>query len=782
MIKNALVALLLSSLLMLPIQGQEPRAQQAPAAPPAKQTTPPASPQPPARDEQDDVVRITTSLVQIDAVVTKDGKQVTDLTAEDFEIFEDERPQTITNFSYISTVPAAAASPANIAATRPVKNKKNKNGPPVLPAVVRPQDTRRTIALVVDDLGISFESMGPIKRQLRKFVEEQIEPNDLVAIIRTGGEVGSLQQFTTDRRLLDRAVEGLRWNPCSRVGISNLATARTLTFDQGRTSTQDLGSGQNAVGLCSGQGNPLSATIRALRFILQGMRELPGRKSMVILSDNLPLDIPDLDSLQKGPIKPASPGSPAATGSVDRHGVAVYEVKAVAGDSQFGNEAALRRTAEIAIRSSVVIYAADTRGIQPTGPTAADNFSSSSLGIRRGTGYLTTQMQGVLGTRSQQLHDGRAGLDLLSRQTGGFLVNNTNDFGLQRMVQDQEGYYLIGYRPGSETFDKRFHHIKARVKRPGLTVRTRDGFFGLSDKDVLPNMPTNRDRINMALMSPFGTVEIEMRLTALFANTKDAGSIIRSLLYFKGQDLTFADEPDGSHKATFSLSGVLFGDNGSVVNQVTETRTLRLRGKDYDRILRDGLVYQLDMPVEKPGAYQFRVAVRDAASSHIGTAGELLEVPDLRNQRLALSGITVSSGIAPNAPETTGVSGTGRPADSQTPADNPMANPANRRFRQGSNLFFGYAVYKAQLDKATHLPNLTAQAKLFRDGKLVYEGGLKPIDLTGQTDLERITGGGGLQLGMLPPGEYILQIVANDAPAREKNRTATQWIDFEIVQ
>ena len=600
---------------------------------------------------------------------------------------------------------------------------------------------------------------------MRKFVEEQIEPNDLVAIIRTGGEVGALQQFTTDRRLLDRAVDGLRWNPCSRVGTSSLAPARTLTFDQGRTSTQDLGSGQNGVGLCSSQGNPLGATIRALRFILQGMRELPGRKSMVILSDNLPLDIPDLDSLQKGPIKLASPVVDAMTD----------ELSVIAPDSQFGNEAALRRTAEIAIRSSVVIYAADTRGIQPTGPTAADNFSSSSLGIRRGTGYITTQTQNVISTRSQQLHDGRAGMDLLSRQTGGFLANNSNDFGLQRVVRDQEGYYLIGYRPSGETFNKHFHHIKARVNRPGLTLRTRDGFFGLDDRDVLPNIPTNRDRIDTALMSPFGTVEIDLRLTAIFANTKDTGSIIRSVLYFKGQDLTFADEPDGSHKATFNLSGVLFGDNGSVVHQATETRTLRLRGKDYDRILREGLVYLLDMPVKQPGAYQFRVAVRDAASSHIGTAGQLIEVPDLHNQRLAMSGITVSSDGAATTPAS--------PGANQTTADNAMANPAMRRFRQGSKLLFAYVVYKAQLDKATHSPNLTAQARLFYDGKLVYEGAPKLIDLAGQKDLERISSGGGLQLGpKLPPGEYILQIVVNDALAQDKNRTATQWIDFEIVQ
>ena len=751
MIKNALVALLLSSLLVLPLQGQQPQKQKPPPKWPGKDSS---LPLPPPPEQDDDVVRITTSLVQLDAVVTRDGKQATDLKAEDFEIFEDGKAQTIANFSYISTVPAAPASPSNIAATQPVKNKKDKNGPPVLPAVVRPQDTRRTIALVVDDLGMSLESMGPVKNQLRKFVDEQILPNDLVAIIRTGGEVGALQQFTTDKRLLYRAIERLRRNPCSRMGVTVLAP---------------VGSGNNGTGLCSSES--FHSTTRALQFIVQGMRELPGRKSMVILSDYMPSDTLDLSSLENGPI--------GARGAIDAR---MSSPVSAPGEFLFSREAALQRVAELAIRASVVIYGVDTRGLQVTGQTAADNFSAGGKGVLTvGTESIVSRSQTLLRDRSDQLQDGRAGSDLIARETGGFLVHGSNNFGLQRVMRDQEGYYLIAYRPKSTTFNRRFHHIKARVKVPGLTVRTREGFFGVTDEQARPVVRTNRDKLNIALMSPFGAVDIEVRLTALFANLPATGSLLRSLLYFQARDLTFTDEPDGSHQSSFNLSGIVFGDNGAVVNQVNETRTLRLQGKEYDRVLRDGVVYQLDMPIKNPGAYQFRVAVRDATSARIGTAGQFVEVPDLKSA-LALSGITVSSGIAPNAPETTGASGTARPADNQTPADNPMANPANRRFRQGSNLFFGYAIYKAQLDKATHLPNLTAQTKLFRDGKLVYEGGLKPVDLTGQTDLERITGGGGIQLGMLPPGEYILQLFVNDSLAQEKNRTATQWIDFEIVK
>src|SRR5689334_7026787 len=93
-------------------------------------------------DVDQDIIKITTNLVQIDAVVTKGGKQITDLNAEDFEILEDGKPQTITNFSYISNVVAAPARKVAVA-------KSSLPQPPV-PAAVRPDETRRTIAFVID--------------------------------------------------------------------------------------------------------------------------------------------------------------------------------------------------------------------------------------------------------------------------------------------------------------------------------------------------------------------------------------------------------------------------------------------------------------------------------------------------------------------------------------------------------------------------------------------------------------------------------------------------------
>jgi hypothetical protein len=196
--------------------------------------------------------------------------------------------------------------------------------------------------------------------------------------------------------------------------------------------------------------------------------------------------------------------------------------------------------------------------------------------------------------------------------------------------------------------------------------------------------------------------------------------------------------------------------------------------------MREGLVYRLDLPVPKPGSYQFRVAVRDASSSRIGTAGQFVDVPNLNNGRLVLSGITVSDFAESKTPQPAANPGSTQPTADNRPL---MSGPAQRRFRTPSNLFFGYVIHNAQLDKATQQPRLVASMRILRDGKVIFEGQEKPVDLSGQTDLKRIMAGGALQLGTeMAAGEYVLQITVTDMLAGEKHKTATQWIDFEIVK
>lgn len=710
--------------LVLPVRAQQPPQQD----PPWRVTTPvDPSPQDKRTPDDDDVVRINTNLVQIDAVVTKDNKPVTGLTADDFEILEDGKPRFITNFSYVSMVKPADKSTTDTATSIKAKNAVMPPAPPF-----KPNEPHRTIAFVYDDIGSSAGTIGSVRKQIRKFVEEEMQPNDLVAIIRTGGEVGALQQFTNDKRILLRAVENFRYSTSSRLGISMFPSGIDPLASGSRGETY--------------AGQSLEHSVRVLRFILLGMREIPGRKSMILLSEHFPRDtIGFLPPERMSNSIPTQEIIPSIGG----------------GGSMFSNYRGVQRLAELAIRSSVVIYGVDIRGLVPFAMAPIDTFSNPNP---RPAGDEPFR---VLAAQSHWLQDSRAGQDYLAKQTGGFVIKNSNNY-FRRITEDQSGYYLIGYRPTETTFDRSFHKITVRVKRPGLTVRTRSGFYGMTDEDVRPMQLSGQDRLNMALMSPLGASDIEVHLTALFAAAPKAGSLLRSLIHFSARDLEFTKETGGGQTATLNLAAIVFGDNGNVIEQVTETRSIRVSDKDLDRLRDDGLVYQFDVPLRKPGAYQLRVAVRDAGSYQIGTARQFVEVPDLKKNVLTLSGITVTTEARANS---------GNPSASE------LRDAAIRRFPPDSNLWFGYIIYNARTDKAKPGASLTAQSRIFQDGKLVYTGGPQPIDLTGQGTLKRISAGGGLKLGRLPLGEYQLQIVVTDQSSeKEKPRIAWQMIDFEIVK
>ena len=180
-------------------------AQQTDNSRPQPTPSPESEPQQPSRSNEDEVVRITTNLVQVDAVVTdKNGKLITDLSPDEVQIFEDGHQQKITNFSFVN--PAASS-------VRPLPSgPPDKNAPPLPPTkLLHPEDVRRTIALVVDDLGLSFRSTYDVRNALKKFVDQQMQPGDLVAIIRTIGGIGALQQFTADKRQLHAAIERVNW-------------------------------------------------------------------------------------------------------------------------------------------------------------------------------------------------------------------------------------------------------------------------------------------------------------------------------------------------------------------------------------------------------------------------------------------------------------------------------------------------------------------------------------------------------------------------------------------
>jgi VWFA-related protein len=709
-------------------------------------TSPAPPPQEPSRpsDVEDEVVRITTNLVQVDAVVTDgEGRHVSDLGPEDFEVLEDGRPQAITNFSFITTGDPEPPNPTTTAAGSKVV------GVPLPPARLRREQVRRTIALVVDDLRMSFLGLQDTRDALKKFVDEQLRPGDLAAVIRTSSGVGSLEQFTSDKRQLYAAIERLRWYPSQTntaeivEPISNDTRAFSFSDKAGaaegaRTEAQKEALRRSNAAAELRQSRERSAqrdvvftsgTLGAVNFILRGLRGMPGRKSLVLFADGIGFN---------------------QRSSTDNS--RVFDL--------------LRRLADFANRSSVVFYTIDSRGLfDPSAFTAFDDVGATSLD------------SGVASQRANRRDDfvrSQDGMAFLPEQTGGFFVHGTGlKNALKRVVDDQKGFYLIGYRPGDSTFKpvagrEQFHDIKVRVKRAGLRVRSRLGFYGTAE-DTKAGPRTREDRLLAALTSPFSSGEIPLRLTTLFLNEKKAGSVVRSLLHLDARPLTFEEEAGGTRKAVIDVAAVVFGEAGQVVERINRTHTIRVSEPAYQNIRRRGLRYDFDVPVRKPGAYQLRVALRDAASERTGAAGQFIEVPNLDKGRLALSGLIV------NPREGASASAAGDEGQS--------TGSAVRQLRPGAAFDYGYLIYNARLDKATGRPRLTTQARLFRDGQLIYQSAPQPFDAGRQADAERLLAAGSLQLGAdLAPGEYVLQVVVEDSLAGGESGLAAQWIDFQVVK
>jgi VWFA-related protein len=696
---------------------------------------PTPTPRPPSNDDGD-VVKISTSLIQLDVtVIDQRGKVVGDMRPDEIEIYENGQKQKITNFTFVSAV-----KPTTLNAV-PVE----KGLIPVPQAVLRPEHVRRTFALVVDDLSLSFESAYQTRRTLKKFVDEQMIDGDLVAIIRTGAGVGALQQFTSDKRILYAAIERVKWNPIGNGGISAFAPIEPTFSEMTAAAAGDSADSDEAGNAANTQrafedfqsSVFATGTLGALKYIVQGMSELPGRKSVILFSDGFKIF------------------------EQDEHGF-----------TQGGRVAEfLQELVDVANRSSVVFYTIDARGLQYTGFTAADKITDTS----------PESMNAKMAERRNQLSDTQAGLAYLAEETGGIAVKNSNDLagGVKRVLDDQS-YYLIAYEPDADTFDaakRKYNKIEIKVLRKGLSARYRSGFFNVADKAV-SNTPVNQTplvQLQAALTSPFAVNGISLRLNALFGNDTKDGPYVRSLLHIDGKGLKFTDEKDGTKKAVFDVWAASFGDNGQPVDQIGKTYTLIVKPETYKKMVDEGFVYHFTFPVKKPGAYQYRVAIRDTLGEKIGSASQFIEVPDLKKNRLTASSLVLESLTLAEWQRLADPNGGVVRTDA-------MTDTAIRRVKLNTVLRYGYEIYNARLDGAKR-PNIQTKIRVFRDGKLVLEGQQVSLDLQGQTDMQRLRASGALSLGgKMLPGDYILQIIVTDNLAPQNRRLATQFIQFEIAE
>jgi VWFA-related protein len=561
------------------------RAQQ-PAAQP--QTPPPTQPElPPV------TFRIEINYVEIDAIVTDEqGNPVPNLTASDFDVFEDGKPQKISTFALVN-IPVERAERPLFAATAiepdVQTNAKGFDG--------------RVYMIVLDDLHVLPMRSPRVKAAARRFVERNLGANDIAAVVYTSGRGDASQEFTSNPRLLLASIDKfmgrkLRSSTVERLDEYNRTQGMRQPGDRVGDPT-DMERGYQA--------RTALDTVKGLAEYMNGIRG--RRKAMLLISEGIDYDINDVINNRE------------ATTILD----------------------STREAIGAATRSNVSIYAVDPRGLTSLGD---ETIEVGSFPNDPTVGIDERSLQDEL-RRSQD------SLRTLADETGGFAAVNSNDFStaFDRLVRDNSLYYVLGYYPTNDKRDGRFRKIEVRMKRPGLRVRARRGYVAPRGK-VQETKNTDNPvaaSIRDAMNSPIAMRGITLSVFAAPFKGAAPNATVAIAVEIQAGDFKYTEQNGAFHddvELSFSaldVQGKVHAGDRNTINMTWKPETLA-------RVKTHGfrIISQIDLP---PGRYQLRCAAAEAG----GKAGSVLydlEVPDFSKSPLTMSGIALTSasaGLTPTA-------------------------------------------------------------------------------------------------------------------------------------
>jgi len=682
---------------------------------------------PPQEVPPEDVVRITTELVQTDIVVTdKNDRIVPDLKLDDFELYDNGHKQDLKFSEFVST---DSSQPSN--ALKDLA----RTAPGVDASAARDltaRDVKRVIAFVVDDVTIPPEDMPRVRDLLTDFVTNKMQSGDLVAIVRTVGGKGLLEQFTVDRQILKRAI--------AQLGVRSIPPYLSFEGDDGgrisgppspladTTATQTINSGSEFAGPSEGT-NQIPRAMLALSVsnnLVDSLRLIPGRKSLVLVSGGLPLFNVD---------------SGAIVGDIGQ---------------------LFRILTDNATRSGVVINTMDIRGLRATGVVASfvNTPGKSALGGGTFAGGDASEVgrgpdMALLGDRAltEQLT-----LSALAGNTGGVSVINSNNFseGLDRVLNRSKGYYHLAYRP-SEKFDRKFHKLEIKVRRSGAHVYAAGGYFAREDNAAKP--ATKDQEIILAAKSPLAKRDLDVAAELQYTFLPNNQAQLDINTFIDAHKLNLKRDPEGKYQSAFDVVGFVVDQLGRTKGGISQTVKANLTEADYRRALSTGLTYTASTQLP-PGYYQVRLVVREVDTGNIGTVSKYFEVPDLNNKQITMSSILLYE-----------VNPTGT-------TKNPQQLSAARVITRNQDLRYAAVVYNAKNEGGK--AQISSRLLVSQGDKVLFQEPEQPVKTpgSGAGQLLKI---GQIGLSKVNPGRYVLTLVVTDLLADKKHQTVWRSVDFTVV-
>ena len=658
------------------------------------------------KTQQDDPsIQLQSQLLEIHAVVTdKKGNVIKNLKKEDFEIFENNNPQTISFFSTDSIPTSTSGNPA-------------ATGQKSLP----PQTPTRTVAIYVDTLNLSISSLQWTKQALNKFIDQQLTDGDAAAIITSTGSLGILEQFTRSKQILHMAVSRLSPGPrvsdsmftpylaamvdhddptAINVGIELLRLEEHVLIDN-RTILIELTKAK-ARDILDYASYRRKATLLTLKTLAERIAERKGQRMITVLSDGFTL---------------RSQSSGVDTSDLD---------------------AAITR----AVRSGVVMYTINAKGLTP--PVGFTGTTAGTINPQ-----LLSALTSYMSASESEAEDG---LNALAVDTGGVAYRNQNDIVgmLTKALDENQSYYSFAYYSTGDK-SKKYRNITIKIAgHPEYIVRTQKGYSPEELFNKKEEAMTADQKFYKAIASPMPVTNINIAAMADFlANDADPLRVIFQA-YIDGSKINYVEQ-NQRHHVDLDVITVVYDSRGKTVNTITEKVQGDLLPDRLEKAKQSG--YRFMRPLSlKPGLYQIRIGVREPSTERVGTAVAWIDVPDSVKGKLTTSSVflidkaqTVDAAVM---------------AGSDSNESQSRIRDGIRFYKQGSEMTYNLRIY--QKNGATDDNTLSMQTQIADSGVVLKQGDWQQI---GSRIIAKHTAGidvgDKIKLDM-KPGIYELRVSVKD--------------------
>jgi VWFA-related protein len=587
------------------------------------------------QNQDDDVVRFRTNEVKLDIVVKdKKGRPVKDLNLADFEVLEDGVAQKIQSFRFVNR----EVTPAPVA-NNPAERKENPLSTSSTPAQTSPVRTNPGITALVFDR-LSAEARSLAKKAGLAYAQEGMAAGDYTGVFRIDQSLSTLQPFTDNSELVRSAID----NATSATGSSYTSGAQRVRdiadrssvlsnqVDSGAAAATSAGGGRDSAGAAAaGQAAGAAAqeqallqmesniatqfdalerdqqgfaTINSLLAVINPMKNLPGRKTLIFFSEGLQLPT----SVQAK--------FPSVISAANKANVAIYAI-----------DAAGLRTESSAAESAKELNS-----------LAAQRLGQQGRGSDRGAnGPFMKALE-----RNEELlrFDPRSGLASLADQTGGFLIHDTNDItsGLRRINDDMHGYYLVTYVPINPDFNGRFRQINVKLNHTNYEVQTRKGYYAIESMGQLPVLEYEAPAIAAAREASSKGFPFIGSAVSFPAPGRPGLSLILAEAPLSA--FSFSSGDTKTYSSDFSVVALVRDKSDQVVQKLSQHYPLTGPLEKLSEVKKGDLLFYRETQLP-PGSYTVQLIAYDASTGKVSTRNSPLEIPDADDSKPRLSSVSV---------------------------------------------------------------------------------------------------------------------------------------------